>query len=82
LHVPASDYTVSASEVVRYAIAGKEKAAIAGRPIINQLRCLMFVFDLTPVGHFALIHSQTETAFGVGANPSLEQNGGPFLSII
>jgi hypothetical protein len=43
---------------------------------------LVFGFDPSAVGHFTLIDPQTETTFGVGADPSLEQHGSAFLPVI
>jgi hypothetical protein len=62
---------------------GKKERAAHRTALVHHLRkVLMFGFYASAVGHFTLVYAQAETTFGVGADPSLEQHGSAFLSII
>src|SRR5271166_5486251 len=39
-------------------------------------------FNTLAVGHLALVHPQAETAFRIGADPSLENHRSAFLPVI
>ena len=52
-------------------------------PRVSEVkRRLVLGLDSPSVGNLALVDSQAKAAFGVGADPSLEQNRGTLLSVV